>query len=128
VRPLHDGLVAGDDDFGDLDLVVQIGGPFTPSSEIARLTSAESGRLVETARPRRAPCVGLLADGTGVQFERPAYEEPAAQAIHVGIYDQSFVQGGFGRGRGINRSADTPLEIWIYGNVPLPVPVTTCQR
>lgn len=125
---LHHGLVAGDDDYADVDLVVQIGGPFAPPAEIARLACAESGRLVETARPKRVPCVVLLADGTGVQFERLAYEDKAAQAIHAGIYDQSFVQGGLGRGRGINRTADTPLEIWIYGNVPLPVPVHSIDR
>ncbi len=44
-------------------------------------------------------------------------------AVHEAIYDQAFVQGGLGRGRGINRSATTPLEIFVYGNVPLPVPV-----
>jgi hypothetical protein len=63
-----------------------------------------------------------MEDGTGVQFERMAYEHPAAQAVHEAIYDQAFVQGGLGRGRGINRSVTTPLEIFIYGNVPLPVP------
>jgi hypothetical protein len=110
VRVLHHGLVADDDDYADVDLVVQIGGPFAPPAEIARLASAESGRLVETARPKRVPCVGLLADGTEVQFERLAYEDKAAQAIHAGIYDQSFVQGGLGRGRGINRIAKMLLR------------------
>jgi hypothetical protein len=57
-----------------------------------------------------------VADGNGVQFERLAYEDTRLQAVHAGIYDQSFVQGGLGRGRGINRSANSPLEIWIYGN------------
>ena len=128
VRALHHGLGAGDDDYGDVDLVVQIGGPFAPPSELARLASAESGRLVETAKPVRQACVGLLADGTGVQFERLAYEDAAAQTVHAGIYDQSFVQGGLGRGRGINRSASTPLEIRILGNVPLPVPIHSIDR
>jgi hypothetical protein len=38
------------------------------------------------------------------------------------------VQGGLGRGRGINRSAATPLEIRILGNVPLPLPVNSIDR
>ena len=69
-----------------------------------------------------------MEDGTGVQFERMAYEHPAAQAVHEAIYDQAFVQGGLGRGRGINRSVTTPLEIFIYGNVPLPVPLASLSR
>ena len=62
------------------------------------------------------------------RFDRLAYEDRAAQAIHARIYDQSFVQGGLGRGRGINRTADTPLEIRILGNVPLPVPIHSIDR
>jgi hypothetical protein len=62
------------------------------------------------------------------RFDRLAYEDRAAQAIHAGIYDQAFVQGGLGRGRGINRTADTPLEIRILGNVPLPVPINSIDR
>lgn len=76
----------------------------------------------------RTPCVGLLADGRGVQFERLAYVDPMAQAVLEGIYDQAFVQGALGRGRGINRSAATPLEIGICGNVPLPVAVDAITR
>jgi putative DNA primase/helicase len=128
VHTLHHGDVAGDDDFGDVDIVFHIGGPFARPSQIARQASAEAGQLVEKAKPVRTPCVGLLADGSGVRFQRLAYEDTRLQTVHAGIYDQSFVQGGLGRGRGINRSASTPLEIWIYGNVPLPVPVTTIER
>jgi putative DNA primase/helicase len=128
VRTLHHGNVAGDDDFGDVDLVVQIGGPFAPQAEIARLASAESGRLVPSAKPVRRPCIGLLADGSGMRFERLAYEDPAAQAVHAGIYDESFTQGGLGRGRGVNRSINSPLDIRIFGNVPLPVPIHSIDR
>jgi hypothetical protein len=74
------------------------------------------------SQPIRRACTAL-EDGAGVQFERMAYEHPAAQAVHEAIYDQAFVQGGLGRGRGINRSVTTPLEIFIYGNAPLPLPV-----
>ncbi len=92
------------------------------------VASAASGRLITPAEPVRTACVGLLADGSGVQFERLANQDNDLQLRHVGIYDQSFVQGGLGRGRGINRSATTPLEIRILGNVPLPVPVHSIDR
>jgi len=80
---------------------------------------------------RRALALGstaLMADGSGVQFERMAYEHPAAQAVHESIYDAAFVQGGLGRGRGINRAAATPLTIYVYGNCPLPVPLASLAR
>jgi hypothetical protein len=69
-----------------------------------------------------------MEDGTRVQFERMAYEHPAAQAVHEAIYDQAFAQGGLGRGRGINRTVTTPLEIFVFGNVPLPVPLASLSR
>jgi putative DNA primase/helicase len=127
-RTLHFGDVAGDDDFGDVDFVFSTGGPFAPTDDIAKQASAEAGRLIDPAKPVRTPCVGLLADGRGVQFERLAYVDPMAQAVLEGTYDQAFVQGALGRGRGINRGAATPLEIGICGNVPLPVAVDAITR
>jgi hypothetical protein len=128
IRTMHHGDVAGDDDHGDVDVVFQIGGPFASPKAIAELATARSGQPVPIAKPRPAPCVALMADGSGVQFNRLQYEHPAAQAVHEAIYDQAFVQGGLGRGRGINRSASTPLEIWIYGNLPLPAPIVSLDR
>jgi hypothetical protein len=43
VRTLHHGDVAGDDDFGAVDIVFHIGGPFARPKQIARQTSAEAG-------------------------------------------------------------------------------------
>jgi putative DNA primase/helicase len=127
-RVLHHGNYAGDDDHGDVDVIMHIGGPFARSREIAEMATARYGEPVPIAQPVRKPCVALMEDGSGVAFERMAYEDPLAQRVHEGIYDQAFVQGGLGRGRGINRSADTSLTIYVYGNVPLPVPLATLRR
>ena len=124
----HHGDISGDDDFGSFDLIIQIGGPFASAKVIAELATARSGRPVEIARAVRAPCHAVLEDGSRVKFERMAYTDPDAQAAHTGIYDAAFVQGGLGRGRGINRTAESPLQIVIYGNVPLPVPVVSVTR
>ena len=128
LRVLHHGDYAGDDDHGDVDVVMQIGGPFAPFRKIAELGTARFGVPVPIAKPVRVPCVALMEDGSGVQWERMAYEHPAAQFVHEGIYDTSFTQGGLGRGRGINRSAETPLVIEVFGNVPLPVPLASISR
>jgi putative DNA primase/helicase len=125
---LHHGDLAGDDDHGDVDVIMQIGGPFAPYAHIAELATARVGVAVPIAKPVRMPCVALMEDGTGVQFERMAYEHHAAQFVHEGIYDASFIQGALGRGRGLHRSAETPLEIEVFGNVPLPVPLASLSR
>ena len=128
VRTLHHGNYAGDDDHGDVDVIMHIGGPFAAYKKIAEMATARTGQAVPIVQPIRRACTALMEDGTGVQFERMAYEHPAAQAVHEAIYDQAFVQGGLGRGRGINRSVTTPLEIFVYGNVPLPVPLASLSR
>jgi hypothetical protein len=128
VRTLHHGNYAGDDDHGDVDVIMHIGGPFAAYRKIAEIATARTGQAVPIVQPIRRACTAVMEDGTGVQFERMAYEHPAAQAVHEAIYDQAFVQGGLGRGRGINRSVTTPLEIFVYGNVPLPVPLASLSR
>jgi hypothetical protein len=125
----HHGNYAGDDDHGDVDVIMHIGGPFADHKKIAEMATARTGQAVPIVQPIRRACTALMEDGTGVQFERMAYEHPAAQAVHEAIYDQAFVQGGLGRG--INRSVTTPLEIFVYDNVrsrhpferPRPVPL-----
>ena len=71
--------------------------------------------------------MALLADGSGAQFERLAYADPAAQSVHRGIYDGSIEQA-IGRGRGLNRTADNPLETHLFGNCPLSMPVAAIER
>ena len=128
VRTLHHGNLVGDDDFGDVDLIISIGDRSRRPDEIARLASAEAGRLIKPARPTATSCRALMADGSGVEFERLAYADPTMQAVHASIYDQSFLQGALGRGRGLRRTAEDPLEIRVFGNVPLPVPLTSLTR
>jgi hypothetical protein len=78
VRTLHNGNYAGDDDHGDVDVILDIGGPFAPYKQIAEIAPARTGQAVPIVQPVRRPCVALMEDSTGVQFERMAYEHPAA--------------------------------------------------
>ena len=123
----HHGDVAGDDDYGDVDHLVVIGGPFARPRDIASHASAETRRRVLEAKPVRTRCAGLLATGQGVEFERLAYADPDAMTVHTDIYDTAIVQA-VGRGRGINRSEHTPLHVYVYANLPLPMPVTSIER
>jgi hypothetical protein len=127
-RIMHHGEYAGDDANGDVDVVMQFGGPFARPGAIAEMATARYGVPVPIANPVHKPCLALMEDGSGVSFERLVYEHPRAQDVHEAIYDNAFVQGGLGRGRGINRTALTPLRDEIFGNVPLPVPLASLQR
>jgi len=123
----HHGDVAGDDDYGDVENLGVIGGPFAPKREIASRASAEQGHRVLEEAPVRQTCVALMTDGYGVEFERYGYADPAKMTVHAGIYD-SEIEQGIGRGRAVNREAHTPLNVFVYANSPLKMPVTTIER
>jgi hypothetical protein len=120
----HHGDIAGYDNFGDVEVVIVIGGSFSTLHDIACLASCEAGRIVAEAKPVPTPCTALHADGTGVSFNRLSYQDPAAQKVLLGIYDSSITQA-IGRARGLNRTAADPVEIHVFANVPLPMPIAS---
>jgi hypothetical protein len=122
----HGGTV-GDDDFGNVEVMIDIGGAFSKPKDVRRLASAEAGRILPFIKPVRTSAVALLADGSGAQFNRLAYADEAAQAVHAGIYDASIIQA-IGRARGLNRTGANPVEIHVFVNCPLPTPVVSIDR
>ena len=122
----HGGTV-GDDDFGDIEVEIVIGGAFPKAKDVRRLASAEAGRILPFIKPVQTSAIALLAGGTGARFDRLAYADPAAQAVHAGIYDASIIQA-IGRARGLNRTVVDPVEIHVLGNCPLPLPITSIAR
>jgi hypothetical protein len=92
VAAKYHGGTAGDDDFGNVEVVIVIGGAFPKAKDVRRL----------------------------------AYADEAAHAV-IGIYDASIIQA-IGRGRGLNRTADNPVEIHVFANCPLPTPLASIYR
>ena len=127
VTVLHHGSVAGDDSYGDVEQALVYGARFPEPKEIARLASGECGRLVPAEQSVRTACRAMLADGSDVEFDRLAYANSALQAVHQGIYDSDVLQD-VGRARGLNRGAADPVEIHVFGNLPLPFPLASIGR
>jgi putative DNA primase/helicase len=132
VATLHHGSVAGDDDFAGIDALFVVGGPFAPPGETRKLAQAESRSRLAYGKPTRTPCSVVLDHPhlerpTGVQIERLAYADPRLQAVHAGVYDAGIIQA-VGRARGLNRGGNNPVDIYVYANLPLPMPVTTIER
>jgi hypothetical protein len=123
----HWGGFVGADRYRDVQKVLSFSGPFPSDREIARLASCEAGRIIPIEPPAPTPCTALLADGTGVTFNRMAYRDPAAQAVLEGIYDSAIIQA-IGRPRPLLRTAETPAEIIVCANIPLPFPVASIGR
>ena len=63
-----------------------------------------------------------MRDGTGRKVEGNQHPDPRAEAVRWAICEAELIQA-IGRGRGVNRSADNPLQIDILTNVCLPIEV-----
>jgi hypothetical protein len=60
VRTLHHGNYAGDDDHGDVDVIMHIGGPFAAYKKIAEMATARTGQAVPIVQPIRRACTALM--------------------------------------------------------------------
>jgi putative DNA primase/helicase len=127
----HFNNIAGLDEFKDVRLLILIGrtapGPAAPEA----LAAALSGRQPQTIAPNPKgydwyPQIkrGIrLVNGKGVAVDRcDQHPDPFVESIRWLICEAELVQA-LGRGRGINRTATSPLNMDILSNVVLPISV-----
>lgn len=60
-----------------------------------------------------------MADGRALPLAVETHTDPVAEAIRWSICEGELIQA-IGRGRGVNRTADTPLTIDIFSDAVLP--------
>lgn len=65
---------------------------------------------------------GLGSVGSGLQHRGDRHPDELAEAVRAAVCDDELVQI-IGRVRGVNRSAADPVEVVVFGNIPLPVEV-----
>ena len=63
-----------------------------------------------------------MRDGSGRKVEGNQHPDPRVEAVRWSICEAELIQS-IGRGRGVNRGADKPLQIDILTNVCLPIEV-----
>jgi putative DNA primase/helicase len=68
-----------------------------------------------------------MADGTGTAIGVRVYADPDLEALRVAITDAEVIQA-IGRGRGVWRDAEAPLDVFVFADVVLPIPVTRIAR
>jgi hypothetical protein len=126
----HFNNISGIDRYKDVHLVILIGrtipGPEAVEIMAGALTGAEPSKTKKASSgigwyDRVARGI-RLANGTGVAVECDQHPDPAAEAVRWQICEGELVQA-LGRGRGVNRTINTPLDIDIVADVCLPVTV-----
>jgi putative DNA primase/helicase len=122
VRTGHFNAIAGLDTFGDVRSLFVIGRPLPQPTTLWRMVLALTGKPI-APKPARIESRGQrMADGSTFAVQVRAYSDPDLEALRTAITDAAVLQAA-GRGRGVNRTPDTPLRMFILADVVLPMPV-----
>jgi hypothetical protein len=126
VEWLHHGAVSGIDRYRDVRRIVVIGrlAPAPAAVEASReaLTGECGTKLPAGQWYQRTDAVHELADGQLIAAERDLHPDPITEMLRrsVTVFD---LQQVIGRGRGLWRDADNPLDVLVLTDVPLEMPL-----
>jgi hypothetical protein len=120
----HFNNIGGIDRYRDVRLLITVGrnqpGPEAAETYAAALTGVVPQKV---GRWFNRVVRGIrLADGTGRAVRADQHPDPTAEAVRWQQCEAELMQA-IGRGRGVNREADTPLDVDILANVCLPLTV-----
>jgi hypothetical protein len=120
------GAFRGRDEARDVRHLVVISRTSPPPAETELLAETIFGREVKKlpahqTYPKRS--VGrLLSDGTGRRALADHHPDELVEAVRFAICEGEVLQA-IGRGRGVRRTAETPLDVLVLTDVPLPLPI-----
>lgn len=126
VQVRHFNDIAGENAWSDVALVIVIGRTMPAPAIVERIARALFGAEVAEVKPdavghARYPLItrGIrMRDGRGVRVQGPQHPDEGAELVRWAICETGIIQA-IGRGRGVNRSAENPLQIDILTNVVL---------
>jgi hypothetical protein len=124
----HYNAIAGLDDHKHVRLLVTIGRTLPPPAAVEAISGALTGAQPALEAPTgrgygRVPRALRMAAGGGIEVENCSqHVDPVAEAVRWQVCEAELVQA-IGRGRGVNRTAETPLDVDVLGDVVLPVTV-----
>lgn len=128
VEAVHFNALSGLDRWGKIGGMVVLGRTLPAPRTVELIATALTGR-VPAPNPEDAgwwyPMVERrvrLAGDRTAPLAMEAHSDPIAEAVRWSICEGELIQA-MGRGRGVNRTAATPLEIDLLTDVVLPVTV-----
>lgn len=114
VEVAHFNAIAGLDRWGSVRSLVVIGAPMPRPEDVERLAAGMWGVPVD-AHSSLVPAPVRMRCGGTRPVEARRYADARAEAIRAAIMDSEIVQA-VGRGRGVNRGPDRPLDVWLFTN------------
>lgn len=119
----HYNNISGLDCYGGVACVILIGRTLPSAGGVEDLAEVTMGRIVERLPTGdwypRAEAGLRMRDGSGVRVETERHPDATVEAFRWGICEAQLIQA-LGRGRGVNRTAENPLQIDLLNNMPLP--------
>lgn len=115
----HFNAVAGLDAYRDVAMLIVIGRPLPMDRDLAPLSAAIFAQEPEGGYHVARKGVRLL-DGTARSVRAMVHSDRRAEELRAAICDDELIQA-VGRGRGVNRTAATPLEVHVLADVALPL-------
>ena len=128
VMKAHFNAIAGHDEFGGVDAVFVIGRPMPPPAVIEAIAGTLGGDHVQQIGGHwypRGDVTRLIRTSNGVQSlhdEAECHPNALAEQILESIIVDQVIQA-IGRGRGVNRGPDNPVDVHVWSDVPLPLPI-----
>jgi putative DNA primase/helicase len=136
IETAHFNALSGMDGWADVRCIVIIGRTQPAPSAIEAMTEVLTGRPPEIIEGHgwyekstaalnmhgtgEGPCVfSQKGDGGAIIGGTDRHPDPIAEALRWSICEAELIQS-MGRGRGVNRTAETPLQVDLLTNVPLP--------
>ncbi|MEZ5913467.1 MAG: bifunctional DNA primase/polymerase [Paracoccaceae bacterium] len=119
----HFNAIAGLDLFREVGAVFVIGRPQPARHDLERLCAALFDH-VPAGGYRQGQAGVALRSGHACSLPVLRHSDPTAEILRAAICDDEIVQA-IGRGRGVNRTACSPLVVHVLGDV---VPPVLCER
>jgi hypothetical protein len=122
VASAHFNAISGLDQFGDVDVLFVIGRPFPQAHDTRNLGLAVFGKQIDSEDPQARLAGVLMRDGSATEVQTFGYNGDELEEMNRAVSESEVIQS-IGRGRGVNRTADNPLDVHYLGDVILPFEV-----
>ena len=120
------GAIRGLDEAREVPRLIIVSRPLPSPGDAEMMAETIFGRRVDRLPSEdpypKTPVGRLMADGTGRRALALRHPDPLVEAVRFAICEGELLQA-VGRGRGVRRMAESPLEVLILTNVPIPIPV-----
>lgn len=132
VHILHHNATTGLDSFGQVSLLIVMGRTQPPPAAVSAMAGAITGKAPDAIGTADGWYQVEMAtvearDGAAVSLTRERHLPGLPEEIRAAICEDQLLQA-IGRGRGVNRQADSQLEVEVWGNTEPPVAVDSFRE